>query len=101
MKLFSHNFLICHSKSCTKKKTALKLVNPVTEIEEATYNPEFIRVMLDRLSWPALQSAASDLNISGIYIYMYIKYNIYYIDILMSILCEFKKQYVNSKQNVS
>lgn len=63
MKIFTLNFLTCAIKSCKPLPAAFPLHVREAELEsvEMPFNPEFMRNMLGRIEWPALQSVASEV----------------------------------------
>ncbi|PKY03993.1 Trm112p-domain-containing protein [Aspergillus campestris IBT 28561] len=64
MKLFTANFLACAVKSCRTSPASFPLHFRDAELEqqELDFQPDFIRNILPRLDWDALQVIANELG---------------------------------------
>lgn len=65
MKLLTLNFLTCAIKSCKPLPAAFPLHVRDAELEvvEMPFNPLFLRNMLGRIEWPALQAVAAEVSL--------------------------------------
>jgi multifunctional methyltransferase subunit TRM112 len=61
MRLFTHNFLQCHVRNCTKDNFPLALTDAEMEVREAEYNEEFMRNYLSKLDYPALKTTVASV----------------------------------------
>ncbi|KAG0706415.1 hypothetical protein DFH29DRAFT_902263 [Suillus ampliporus] len=62
VRLITHNLLACHVKGCTTNNFPLVFQDVQVELQEAEFNPDFIRNMLPRLEWTALVNAAKQVG---------------------------------------
>ncbi|OAX43793.1 Trm112p-domain-containing protein [Rhizopogon vinicolor AM-OR11-026] len=62
VRLITHNLLACHVKGCTTNNFPLVFQDVQVELQEAEFNPDFIRNMLSRLEWTALVNAAKQVG---------------------------------------
>ena len=65
MKLFTANFLACAVKSCRTSPASFPRLfrDAEREQQELDFQPEFIRNILSRLDWDALQVIANEVSI--------------------------------------
>jgi hypothetical protein len=63
VRLFTHNLLACHAKSCVGAPAAFPLAfkDVTIAVREAEFNADFLRGFLSRLEWGALVSAAKQV----------------------------------------
>lgn len=62
VRLITHNLLACHVKGCTTNNFPLVFQDVQVELQEAEFNPDFVRNMLPRLQWDALVNAAKQVR---------------------------------------
>ncbi|KAH7910418.1 hypothetical protein BJ138DRAFT_1114112 [Hygrophoropsis aurantiaca] len=62
VRLITHNLLACHVKGCTTNNFPLTFQDVQIELQEAEFNPEFVRNLLSRLDWAALVDAAKQVG---------------------------------------
>lgn len=55
--------LVCNKKGCTENNFPLKIVAKQIDKREFEFQPDFIKRMINALSWPAIVSAAKDVCI--------------------------------------
>lgn len=65
MKLITANFLACAVKGCKTSPASFPLHfrDVELELQECDFQPEFIRNILPRIDWGALQTMASEVSI--------------------------------------
>jgi multifunctional methyltransferase subunit TRM112 len=63
VRLFTHNLLACHAKSCVGAPAAFPLAfkDVTIAVREAEFNADFLRGFMSRLEWGALVSAAKQV----------------------------------------
>lgn len=68
MKILTLNFLTCARKTCKNSPAAFPLHPRDAELEivETAHNPLFIRNILPRVEWPALQTLCTELGLPGL-----------------------------------
>ncbi|EGN97341.1 hypothetical protein SERLA73DRAFT_139508 [Serpula lacrymans var. lacrymans S7.3] len=62
VRLITHNLLACHVKGCTTNNFPLQFQDVQIELQEAEFNPDFVRNLLPRLEWGALVDAAKQVG---------------------------------------
>lgn len=62
MRLFTHNFLQCHVRTCSHDSFPLKFENAEVQTKTAEFNPEFLALQLCKIDYPALLSTLQDVN---------------------------------------
>ncbi|KAB8230645.1 hypothetical protein ETB97_003082 [Aspergillus alliaceus] len=64
MKLITANFLTCAVKGCKTSPTSFPLhfKDAELELQELDFQPEFIRNIVPRIDWDALQTMANELG---------------------------------------
>ncbi|KIJ67447.1 hypothetical protein HYDPIDRAFT_173963 [Hydnomerulius pinastri MD-312] len=62
VRLITHNLLACHVKGCTSNNFPLKFQDVQIELQEAEFNPDFVRNIIPRLEWGALVDAAKQVG---------------------------------------
>lgn len=63
MRLFTHNFLQCHVKGCTKDNFPLEISEAEVDVRESEYNGDFMRNYLCKLDYPALLTTVQKLEL--------------------------------------
>jgi multifunctional methyltransferase subunit TRM112 len=64
MKVLTANFTACAVKSCKTSSDSFPLhfQNAELELQELDFQPEFIRNILPRVDWSALQTTANEVG---------------------------------------
>eukprot|EP00696_Hemimastix_kukwesjijk_P010949 gnl/Hemi2/23770_TR7978_c0_g1_i1.p1 gnl/Hemi2/23770_TR7978_c0_g1~~gnl/Hemi2/23770_TR7978_c0_g1_i1.p1 ORF type:complete len:125 (+),score=23.17 gnl/Hemi2/23770_TR7978_c0_g1_i1:59-433(+) len=65
MRLLTQNMLACNKPGCDEAKSfPLRIEASQIEIAQSDFNPEFIRHILPRIDWPALNLSAVQIGLA-------------------------------------
>lgn len=63
MRLFTHNFLQCHVRSCNKDNFPLKFEQDAqVQIKTAEYNADFLALQMCKIDYSALLNALKEVH---------------------------------------
>lgn len=69
MRLFTHNFLQCHVRSCTKDNFPLKIQSEDAEVQikAAEFNADFLALQMCKIDYQALLNVLNEVKICIFY----------------------------------
>lgn len=62
MRLFTHNFLQCHVRNCTKDNFPLQLKDAEISVKAADYNADFLAMQMCKIDYEALRATLSEVQ---------------------------------------
>jgi multifunctional methyltransferase subunit TRM112 len=65
VRLITHNLLACHVKGCTTNNFPLEFKDVEVQLQEAEFNPDFLRGFMPKLEWKALVETARQVSITA------------------------------------
>lgn len=79
MRLFTHNFLQCHVRTCGKDNFPLKFQDSAdVQIKTAEYNADFLAMQMCKIDYAALLNALKEVtNFKRAFMYMCINHYIF------------------------
>ncbi len=73
MKLFTHNLLVCNSKSCKIGNYPLRITPTLVDVLKTEYNDELIKRFIKRVDFNGLMEGVKDMGIQTKYDYRNLK----------------------------